>query len=188
MGQSGPSCEEMQGTSSSSSDRWGTLASTRWPFGARPRGRVIFVLAHVSSMKTSRSGLTNGCSRCSSSRLSATIRTFFNSQTKPLQRRAERWNRQFRVQFRLQFTQRQVQLLLNELTHPIGKCRPQGRSPPLEQRRGLIKFPTLLLDTPNPRLAHIKVRCNFPSASPPVARCEHLATELFRIRFHSVGI
>jgi len=91
-------------------------------------------------MKTSRSGLTNGCSRCSSSRLSATsgrsrseaIRTFFNSQTKPLQRRAERWNRQFRVQFHLQFTQRQVRLLLNELTHPIGKCRPQGRSPPLE--------------------------------------------------------
>ena len=88
------------------------------------------------------------------------------------------------MQFRLQFTQRQVRLLLNELTHPIGKCRPQGRSPPLEQRRGLIKFPTLLLDTPNPRLAHIKVRCNFPSASPLVARCEHLATELFRIRFH----
>gem|GEM_PF-5965917 len=68
--------------------------------------------------------------------------------------------------------------------HPIGKCRPQGRSPPLEQRRGLVEFPTLLLDTPNPRLAHAKVRRNFPSASPPVARCEHLATELFRIRFY----
>ena len=71
MGQSGPSCEELQGTSSSSSDRWGTLASTRWPFGARPRGRVIFVLAHVSSMKTSRFRLRSGCSRCNSSRLSA---------------------------------------------------------------------------------------------------------------------
>ena len=48
------------------------------------------------------------------------------------------------------------------------------------QWRRLVEFPTLLLDTPNPPLAHVKAHRNFPSASPPVARYEHLATELFR--------
>ena len=75
---------------------WGTLASRRSPFGARPRGRVIFVLAHVSSIKMSRSGFSSGCSRFNAARRSATsgrcrseaMRTFFDRRTKLLQRGA----------------------------------------------------------------------------------------------------
>jgi hypothetical protein len=36
--------------------RCGTLAASLWPRGAQPRRGVIFVLAQVSSMKTSRLG------------------------------------------------------------------------------------------------------------------------------------
>ena len=52
------------------------------------------------------------------------------------------------------------------LAGPLG-TRPRG------QWRSLVEFPTLLLDTPNSPLAHVKVRCNFTSASPLVARYEH---------------
>ena len=60
------------------------------------------------------------------------------------------------------------------LAGPLVGTRHRG------QWRRLVEFPTLLLDTPNPPLAHVKAHRNFPSASPPVARYEHLATELFR--------
>lgn len=41
--------------------RW-QAATKRWPLGARPRVRVMFVLAAASSMKTSRAGLNVLCS------------------------------------------------------------------------------------------------------------------------------
>ena len=53
--------------------------------------------------------------------------------------------------------------------------------------RSCSEFPTLLLDTSNPRLAHLKVRRNFPSASPPVARCEHRAAVIKNPAGHSWG-
>ena len=34
----------------------GTLSTSRWPFGAQPRRRVMLVFVQVSSMKTSRLG------------------------------------------------------------------------------------------------------------------------------------
>ena len=34
----------------------GTLSTSRWPFGAQPRERVMLVFVHVSSMNTNRLG------------------------------------------------------------------------------------------------------------------------------------
>src|SRR5580704_16093640 len=34
----------------------GTLSTSRWPFGAQPRRRVMLVFVHVSSMNTNRLG------------------------------------------------------------------------------------------------------------------------------------
>jgi len=51
---------------------WGTFSTRRWPFGARPRRRVMFVLAHVSSMKTSLAGSSLNCSTLQRARRRAT--------------------------------------------------------------------------------------------------------------------
>ena len=142
----------------------------------------MFVLAHVSSIKTRRSGFRCGCFRRGSSRLSATsgrslseaMRTFFESQTKPLQRDAQRRNRQVRPKFPLQFLEGQIRLALDDIFDWIRECRPERHTPPLQRRCGLVEFSTLLLDMPNPGLAHVKARCNLSGASAHVARCEHL--------------
>jgi hypothetical protein len=128
----------------------------------------MFVLAHVSSIKTRRSGFRSGYSRCSSSRLSATsgrslseaTSTFFEGQPKPLQRGAQRRNRQVRPKFPLQFLEGQIRIALDDVFDLIRECRPERHTPPLQKRRGLVEFSTLLLDTPPPGLAHVKVRCN----------------------------
>jgi hypothetical protein len=92
----------------------------------------MFVLAHVSSMNTSRSGFRCGCSRRNSSRLSATsgrflseaMRTFFGDQTKLVQRSTQRLNGKVRPQLRFEFPQCQVRILSDNLTHPIRNCGP----------------------------------------------------------------
>jgi hypothetical protein len=136
----------------------GTLASRRSPLGARPRGGVMFILAQVSSINTSRSGFRSGCSRLNSSRLSATsgrscsaaMSTFFDGQAKPLQRCIQRLDRQFSTEFRLELPQRQVGLLANQLTDPIGQRSPQQRSTPREARSNLVQLSRLLLDLTHP--------------------------------------
>jgi hypothetical protein len=112
------------------------------------------------------------------------MRTFFDGEAKPLQRGAERLNREVRLQFRLQLPKRQIRLPLDDLTHPIGQGRPQGRPSPLQQRGSLVEFPTLLFDATNPRLTALEVRRYLAGTSPSVARREHLAAELLRIRLH----
>ena len=79
----------------------------------------MFVVAQVSSMKTSRSGFSSGCSRCNSCRLSATS----------------------------------------------GCCWMSSRIRSVSA-------------------AHKGARPNHASAATSVARCEHLTTELFRVRLH----
>ena len=49
-------------------------------------------------------------------------------------------------------------------------------------RSSRVEFPTLLFDATNPRLTDLEVRRYLAGTSPTVARREHLAAELLRIR------
>src|SRR3954470_17406013 len=76
---------------------WGTGMTSRAPTGARPYRRVMFVLAHVSSMNTSRAGSRAAIASAHSSRFaftsgrscSAARRTFFERQPEPVEARGQ---------------------------------------------------------------------------------------------------
>jgi len=114
----------------------------------------MFVVAHVASMNTRCSGFNCGCSRltdCGTSLL--------------LQRRAERLHRQICLEFGLEFPQRQVRLVANQLEHSIRQRCPQRRSTPGETWSDFVELAPLLLHSTNPRFTHVEVRCNLASAA-----------------------
>ena len=84
-----------------------------------------------------------------------------------------------RPELRLEFPQRQVGLLANQLTDPVGKRRPQRRPPPRQAWSNLVPLTPLLLDPTHPRLTHTEVHRHLTGAPPPVTGREHLTTELF---------
>ena len=138
-------------------------------------------------MKTSRSGFSCVCSRLSSSRLSATsgrslsvaMRTFFDGQAKLVQRRAQRLNGEIRLKLCLELPKRQVWLLSDDLSHPVGNPSPQGHASSRQARRNLVEFATLLFDASNPRLADVEVRGNLARPATSIAGRQHLSAELF---------
>ena len=58
---------------------------------------------------------------------------FSDDQTEPLQGSSQRLNRQVRLEFRLEFPEHQVGLLLSKFSDLSNKGRPQRDPPPLEQ-------------------------------------------------------
>src|SRR5829696_10127215 len=148
----------------------------------------MLVLAQVSSIKTSRSGDRPACNTRHSARrwamsgrsCSAALSTFFQGQLQLVQRHAERLARQLRLQFVFEFLQRQVRTLGDQMLNLIAIGVPLGNATSLQQRRGLAKLTSLLLDAPHPGLAAPKSQCYPPRPLATITGSQYLATHLFR--------
>jgi hypothetical protein len=101
----------------------GTWATRLWPRGARPRRRVIWVLAPLSSTKTSRSTGSSDNRPCQGALFSATSgrfcsaakSVFFIGQTQPSPPPVHRGSAEGTIQARPQLRQRRVRLRLHQL-------------------------------------------------------------------------
>src|SRR6185295_15600091 len=123
---------------------WGTAPTGRLSRRARPRGRVMFVLAQVSSMNIRRSGTRPACSTRWEARrstmygrfCSAAFRTFLEREFQPAAH---------------------VRTLGDRLRHPVAVYHPLGYTTTSSTRRCFAKL-TPLLDAPHSGLTALETQ------------------------------
>src|SRR5450432_2565625 len=117
---------------------WGTLSTSLVPRKERPRGRVMFVLAHVSSKKPT--VLDPARLAVPATKLSAVQHRddpalrpsalFFQRQLQLAERRTQSLTRQFRAELVFEFLQRDVGARSNDLFDPLAVNSPPRHPPP----------------------------------------------------------
>src|SRR5271163_3336911 len=116
----------------------GVSSWTRWPWGERPRSRVMLVLAPASSIKTSRPLSQSPWADFHHSRLALTssrscslaCSVFFIGQVHPPQNIVNRGKRALERQGLAHFLQRDVGLALNEAMQMTAMARGKERFAP----------------------------------------------------------
>jgi len=157
----------------------------------------MFVVAQVSSIKTSRSGFRSGCSRLSSSRLAATsgrpraaaMSTFSTVRRSRLSAVHNACTESSGCSSAFNSRERQVGCVPKSHTNPLRQRGPQRRPPPRQPRSTLVQLPPLLLHPTNPRLTDVEVRRDLAGTPASITGSKHRTTALRRIRFqgHRLG-
>lgn len=110
---------------------------------------------------------------------------FFEREPELMQRAAERRTTERRAEFRTQFIEREVRLLLRRRANPFGFGGPLRRPLPLQRRSDLPLFAPLLLHAPHPRFADFELQRHGLRPQRAVARRQNLTTEFLRVNHRS---
>ena len=167
----------------------GSVARRHRPFGTPRRSRVMFVFAHVSSMRRSVQG-SDAAARIATARVASRPRdasapTRRGDCVTPSDKDAAapctELQTTYRAKVDIQFPGRDCRLLPDDMVNPVDQRGPtRGRFP---HQPGLdLVSPRTLCHPTDLCLDHVEAGHELQSATSSIANRESLATEFFRVR------